>query len=296
VEAAGACAPYDCYQKYGEETDLGHSNYNAMLASLTKRLGDWHSVGETFFTVSYTWSHMLDNADGYTAQNGLTQVPYYNHNAFYGNAADDVRQRFVISGGWEVPFAHLWTGGPKALTSGWRLFPIFTIQTGAPLNVLAHVPNSGYMAPGPSGAGDGNLVTANLAGSSVPTFDPAQIRTINGVTGNFFFNPNSFGPNPASWSNPNFIPGPNQRTYGGYGRNSLFGPGYSNLDLSLEKKVRLFGEKVGGAFRLEAFNILNHPEFWLPNVNTRSSEFGLITSVNPNSPSRILQLALRLNF
>jgi hypothetical protein len=294
VSTAGVCAPYDCYQKLRVLDDVAHSNYNGLVSSLTKRIGDWHSLGETFYSVSYTWSHMLDNADGWQGT-GLTSIPYYNHDEFYGNAAQDVRQRLVISGGWEIPFAHLWPSGPKRLTTGWHLFPIFTKQSGTPLDILAGLSNSGYTTPGPSGAGDGNLVQRNLAGSSVQTFNPAQAQTINGVSGNFFFNPNSFAPNPASW-NTNAIPAANQRTYGTYGRDSIFGPGYSNLDLALEKRTLLFGERVNSAFRVEAFNILNHAEFWIPGTNPNSSTFGLITQVNPNSPSRILQLALRLNF
>jgi hypothetical protein len=159
----------------------------------------------------------------------------------------------------------------------------------------AGLSNSGYTTPGPSGAGDGNLVRKNLAGSSVQTFNPAQTQTINGVTGNFFFNPNSLAPNPASWST-NGIPAPGQRTYGTYGRDSVFGPGWSNLDLALEKRTALFGERVNSAFRVEAFNVLNHAEFWIPGTNPNSSTYGLVTQVNPNSPSRILQLALRVNF
>jgi outer membrane receptor protein involved in Fe transport len=293
VNTAGDC-PTDCYQKIPTVDSVAHSNYNGMVSSLTKRIGDWHSFGETFYTVSYTWSHMLDNADGFQGA-GITTVPYYDHDQFYGSAANDVRQRLVISGGWEIPFAHLWPSGPKKLTTGWRLFPIFTKQTGAPLDVLAGVSNSGYTTPGPSGAGDGNLVNKNLAGTSVQTFNPATTQTINGVTGNFFFNPNSFAPNPASWST-NAIPAADQRTYGNYGRDSVYGPGFSNLDLSLEKRTALFGERVNSAFRIEAFNVLNHAEFWIPGTNPDSSTFGLVTQVNPNSPSRILQLALRLNF
>jgi hypothetical protein len=295
VATAGDCAPYDCYQKLNVLSNVAHSNYNGMVSSLTKRVGDWHSLGETFYTVSYTWSHTLDNANGWQGVSGITQVPYYNHNQFYGNAANDVRQRLVISGGWEIPFAHLWPGGPKRLTSGWRLLPIFTKQTGQPLDILAGLGNAGYTTPGPSGAGDANLVQRNLAGSSVQTFNPAQTQTINGVSGNFFFNPNSFAPNPASWST-NAIPAADQRTYGTYGRDSVYGPGFSNLDLSLEKRTALFGERVNSAFRIEAFNVLNHAEFWAPGTNPDSSTFGLITQTNPNSPSRILQLALRLNF
>jgi outer membrane receptor protein involved in Fe transport len=295
VATAGDCAPYDCYQQLRTLDDLAHSNYNGMVASLTKRVGDWHSLGETFYTVSYTWSHMLDNADGWQGT-GATQIPYYDHDQFYGNAANDVRQRLVISGGWEIPFAHLWPGGPKRLTSGWRLYPIFTKQSGEPLDVLAGLSNAGYTTPGPSGAGDQNLVRRNLAGSSVQTFNPAQVQTINGVTGNFFFNPNSFAPNPALWGT-NVIPAPDQRTYGTYGRDSIYGPGFSNLDLSLEKRTALFGERVETAFRIEAFDVLNHAELWAPGTNSNSPfTFGVVTQTNPNSPSRILQLALRFNF
>lgn len=143
---------------------------------------------------------------------------------------------------------------------------------------------------------DANLVRRDLAGNGVQRFDPARTQTISGVTGNFFFNPNSFAPNPASWST-NAIPAPDQQTYGTYGRDSVFGPGWSNLDLSLEKRTALFGERVNGAFRIEAFNVLNHSEFWTPGTNPNSPyTFGVVTQVNPNSPSRILQLALRLNF
>jgi hypothetical protein len=237
---------------------------------------------------------MLDNADGYQGS-GTYHIPYYNHNQFYGNAANDVRQRLVISGGWEIPFAQLWPGGPKRLTSGWRLFPIFTKQTGAPLDIRAGLGNPGYTKPGPSGAGDPNLVRRNLAGNGVQTFNPAQTQTINGVTGNFFFNPNSFAPNPASWRT-SVVPAPDQRTYGEYGRNSVFGPGFSNLDLSLEKRTLLFGEKVNSAFRIEAFNVLNHAEWWVPGTNPNSFTFGLVTQTNPYSPSRVLQLALRFSF
>ncbi len=295
VATAGDCVPADCYQKIPILDSVAHSNFNGMVSSLTKRVGDWHSLGETFYTVSYTWSHMLDNADGFQGA-GATSIPYYDHDQFYGNAANDVRQRLVISGGWEIPFPHLWPNGSKRLTSGWRLYPIFTKQTGEPLDMLAGLSNPGYTTPGPSGAGDGNLVRKNLAGNSVQTFSAAQVQTINGVTGNFFFNPNSFAPNPATWST-NAIPAPSQRTYGTYGRDSVYGPGFSNLDLSLEKRTALFGERVNTAFRVEAFNVLNHAEFWAPGTNPNSSStFGVITQVNPSSPSRILQLALRVNF
>ncbi|HEY6341853.1 MAG TPA: TonB-dependent receptor [Bryobacteraceae bacterium] len=101
--------------------NIGHSNYNGLVSSLTKRLSDMRRIGSVFFTVGYTWSHAIDNASGW--QETTSTVPYYNHDALLGNSDFDIRQRFVLSGGWELPFAKAWSSGPKWLTSGWSLYP-----------------------------------------------------------------------------------------------------------------------------------------------------------------------------
>ena len=53
-------------------------------------------------------------------------------------------------------------------------------------------------------------------------------------------------------------------TYGNSGRGILRGPGQSNIDASLIKNTR-FGH-VNTEFRIEAFNIFNHPQFANPNT------------------------------
>ncbi|HXP41358.1 MAG TPA: TonB-dependent receptor, partial [Candidatus Acidoferrales bacterium] len=99
---------------------LNHSNYSGLLTSLTKRAQDVRFIGNVFFTAAYTWSHNLDNGTGFNSR--VTSIPYYNHNQFYGNSDFDLRQRFALSGGWELPFAKTWATGPKRLTSGWGLY------------------------------------------------------------------------------------------------------------------------------------------------------------------------------
>ena len=47
-------------------------------------------------------------------------------------------------------------------------------------------------------------------------------------------------------------------------------------------------------FRLEAFNVLNHPVWATPNINVLSSGFGTITLTAVSM--RQLQLALKYNF
>jgi hypothetical protein len=265
---------------------LNHANYNGLLSSITKRAQDVRYVGNVFFTASYTWSHNLDNGTGFNSR--VSSIPYYSHNQFYGNSDFDLRQRLAFSGGWELPFAKTWATGPKRLTSGWSLYPIYFIQSGIPLDFLAGLQQ--YSTdPGPSGAGDGEIIRADQAVSSPQKLNPRTVQSFNGATGNFWFNPNDFQPD--ACINAATCP---IGFYGTYRRNSFQGPRHSNLDLALEKSTDLIGERTKLLFRAEAFNIFNHAEFRPPeSTNATSGTFGQISGTYA---PRILQLALKLSF
>ena len=265
---------------------LNNANYHGLLASLTKRETEVPILGNVFFTLAYTWSHNLDNGSGFNSR--ISYIPYYNHHQFYGNSDFDVRNRFTFSGGWELPFAKAWANGPKRLTTGWSLFPIFFVQSGIPLDFTGGVHRT-ETDPGPSGAGDGQLVRADQMVSSVQTFDPRRVQTFNGVPGNYWFNPNDFQQDPCIGAGTCPL-----GFYGTYRRNSFHGPSRANLDLALEKSTNLIGERTKLIFRAEAFNILNRAEFRPPaDVSIFSGTFGQISKTYD---PRILQLALKLTF
>ena len=262
---------------------LNRANYNGLLASLTKRAQDVRYVGNVFFTASYTWSHNLDNGTGFNSR--VSSTPYYNHNQFWGNSDFDLRQRLAFSGGWELPFAKAWADGPKRLTGGWSLFPIYFIQSGIPLDFLAgQHQRSGD--PGPSGAGDGEIVRADQVVSSVRTLNPRN-------PGNFWFDPNSFQVDDCITGKNGAGPCP-IGFYGTYRRNSLHGPRHSNFDLALEKSTNLVGEQTKLIFRAEAFNIFNHAEFRPPAATSVLS--GTFGQIGGTYAPRILQLALKVSF
>jgi outer membrane receptor protein involved in Fe transport len=271
---------------------LNHANYNGLLSSLTKRAEDVRYLGNVFFTASYTWSHNLDNGTGFNSR--VASIPFYNHNQFYGNSDFDLRQRLAFSGGWDLPFAKTWARGPKRLTSGWSLFPIYYIQSGIPLDFLAGLPQSNT-DPGPSGAGDGEIVRADQMVSSAQTFNPRQVQTFTEpstgapTTGNFWFNPNDFQPNACTVTDTCPL-----GFYGTYRRNSFHGPRHSNLDLALEKSTDLVGERTKLLFRAEAFNVFNHAEFRPPAATSVTS--GTFGQISGTYAPRILQLALKLSF
>ena len=265
---------------------LNHANYNGLLTSLTKRAEDLRYLGNVFFTASYTWSHNLDNGTGFNSR--VSSIPYYNHNQFYGNSDFDLRQRLAFSGGWELPFAKSWAGGPKRLTSGWSLYPIYFIQSGIPLDFLAGT-HQRSTDPGPSGAGDGEIVRADQMVSSVQTFNPRSVQTFNGVPGNYWFDPGSFQQDACIGAGSCPL-----GFYGTYRRNSLHGPRHSNFDLALEKSTNLVGERTKLVFRAEAFNIFNHAEFRPPAATSVLS--GTFGQIGGTYAPRIIQLALKVTF
>jgi hypothetical protein len=275
-----------------EFSNVSTGSYNSLQVNLTKRYADT-KAGNVFYTFAYTLSHELDNVSGFRQRN--SQVPYYDEQYFHASGDTDVRQVIALSGGWDLPFDRAWQGGPKTLTRGWSLYPIFSWRTGFPLDVGAGL-NTTNTDPGPAGDGAPGLVRADLALPNVATYDPRGQQTINGNSGNFYFNPLAF-------SNSRLLAldqiaqtdaaGLNgQYTEGTLGRNAIRGPGFVNMDLALSKHFK-FHERLDAELRLDAFNVFNHANFGNPNTNIFSVNFG---QVSTTQGPRVLQLALHLRF
>jgi hypothetical protein len=108
---------------------------------------------------------------------------------------------------------------------------------------------------------------------------------------------NSFGlPTPTSG------PVPCQNLVGDLGRNQIVGPGLFDMDFSIFKNFRVT-ERITTQFRVEMFNVLNHPSFLPPLDNeavlnsatgTVPSNAGVVdtTSTDP----RQIQFGLKINF
>jgi hypothetical protein len=290
--AGSSCGPAPanlCYSAIKEFRNVAKANYNALILSLQKQLAGEGFFGHSYFTLAYTYSHNIDNASGF--QNRNWEVPYFNPDLFRASSDMDIRHRIVFSGGWELPFAREWPSAPKRLTSGWSLFPIVSWRTGLPLDVFANLPSQfDPTSPGPSGAGDPDLVRANLV-APVQYFDPHSQHNFGNGAGNYWFAPTSF-------SSTNFpsdsqaVLDPAARTYGSVTRNLLRGPGRFNIDLAFSKSTAIT-ERWRVEARADIFNLLNHAEFTNPDTNIQSPTFG---SLLYTSQPRVIQLALRLSF
>jgi outer membrane receptor protein involved in Fe transport len=250
--------------------NVGSANYNSMQISLEKRSGSSKFLGTSAFKLSYTYGHSLDTSGGFAERN-LGQVPSYNPHQLYASSDEDIRHNLTISGRWELPFDRLWDKGSKRFTQGWVLCPIISHRSGFPLDIFAGYPNDPG-DPGPSGAGDGSVVRANLV-APIKIYNPKK-------SGYYWFDKNSVDANVTSG-------------YGTLGRNAFRGPARTNVDISLSKDIAILQDKVNLQLRAEAFNVFNFVQWKDPDENINSSTFGKISDTYA---PRIMQFALRLQF
>jgi hypothetical protein len=88
---------------------------------------------------------------------------------------------------------------------------------------------------------------------------------------------------------------PQGLTFGNSGRNSLYQPWRTNIDMAVYKLFHPT-EKVEAQFRAEAFNVFNHTEWF--GVNSSYGVPGATNFFYPNFAHmpRVLQFALRITF
>jgi hypothetical protein len=170
----------------------------------------------------------------------------------------------------------------NALLGGWQLGGIMRVSSGFPLTVTSGVDRSntahGYDRP-----------------NTVPGVDPNLPKSQR---------------SPSAWFNVAAFQMNALGTFGNLGRNTLTGPGIFVIDFSAIKDFH-FADKYL-QFRIEAFNLLNHPNFGDPNTNLADSNwnaagangiptpgkgaFGTISETRATAPMRQLQLGLKLVF
>jgi hypothetical protein len=80
--------------------------------------------------------------------------------------------------------------------------------------------------------------------------------------------------------------------WGNLGRNTLIGPGYQDIDMSLMKNFRL-SEKAKLQFRAEVFNLFNHTNYHVPEYRLDLPNVGRYTEAEEG---REFQFALKLLF
>lgn len=237
---------FNPFYTYLQESS-GNSTYNSLQTSL--RVNEWHGLTST---VNYTWSHSIDDSsDGEdfvqnAAQPTDSTRPFTNR----GNSNFDVRNRFTWNFIYQFPNR---SGNWQRLTNGWGLNGIVTVQSGQPFHLI-------FSEDDFDGSGQ-FFAKPDVVGPIVyRPRDPANYLDLSA-----FAVPCT--PVAAGFDGTASSCVPGTRHFGNLGRNSLIGPNFRQFDFSVFKITNLT-EKLKVELRLEAYNILNHPNFanpYLPN-------------------------------
>ncbi len=238
-------------------------NYNGLALKGEKR----YSNGLVFI-VSYTWSHDIDDGNGLSLNDNTSNIrDPYNLALDRGNAAYDLRQAFVASFNYDLPFGKgkhwLHGGGPADwFLGGWQLGGILTLQTGP------------YFTP---------TLSVDLTNTGTTNF-PNVVGNPNLPSGQRSIH---------DWFNLSAFALPQQYVYGNAGRGIVEGPPLKNMDLKIGK-VFPIRERFHLDFRAEMFNFTNTPSFANPNTTVNAAQEGVITAIKGNP--REIQGALKLIF
>jgi hypothetical protein len=208
---------------------------------------------------------------------------YFDPRLTRGLSDFNVRRTLVVNGTWDVPTAKSFSGPARWITDGWELGLILTVSDGIPFTPTWGSGNN----PGPAFTRSSD----DFAFPNVVRGAPGcNNRLTNPGNPSNYINTNCFAIPTAPASDPTFwgkycnqfpasaqVPGQppiavapplcfNLR--GNAGRNILIGPGVTSLDFSVFKnnRIKRISENFNVQFRVEIFNILNHPNFGVPST------------------------------
>lgn len=255
----------------GTGTDLqsgGTGRYNSLQAQLSRTFSNGF-----VYNAAFTWSKSLALAQCGDFATACIQNPF-NLRSDYGPTVLDIPKIFTFNGAYELPFGkgkqYLTTGPASKILGGWQLNGIVAIRSGVPLN-----PGNGL-----------NKDVANVGSG-------ANERV------NFISNPNVGAPHKFSeWFNADAFQNPANGTFGDAGLDSLRGPGFWDADTSLFKTIPI-GERASFQFRVEAFNLFNHPNLANPGPSGTTGDL-LVPAGNEITGTvgtqRVIQLAGKILF
>lgn len=276
-QSAGA-RPYPAFGDIQWMENRVGSSYNSLQVRLEKRF----SHGLTG-VVSYTWGkaltgspdHISTSGGGAGFDTGTFREPQNGNNlrADRGLAEFDIKDRFVASYVWELPFGNGrrfgndWNKALDMVLGGWQVTGIHVLQGG--LGLTATLGGASVL-----NIGGERRARPNLIGNPVL---PESQRTRAK-----WFNIDAFQ---AAFS-------PSPQAFGTAGVGIMRAPGTINFDYTLAKNFHVT-ERRYFQFRTELFNAFNRANFGPPNIARENAGFGQILTAGN---ARIIQFALKFYF
>jgi hypothetical protein len=252
---------------------LGRVKYDALQASLVRRMTNGLGM-----TAAYTLAYATDWWAG-----GILIPEYWYLNK--GTQNGNNRHKVDISATWELPLGEgrKYVSSPGAwstILSDWQVNTYFTGFTGTPFTVSAPAASLNANSPQMADLVKSEVEITHDVGPNVSWFDPTAFKPVT------------------------------EARFGTSGFNTMRGPAYANLDLSI---FRTFPVKNSTTvqIRLEIFNLTNSPHFVNPASNIQNvsynadgsiralNGFGSITGTNNvgrEYDERYMRIGVRLSF
>ncbi len=274
-----ASIPFPNWSVLFQTANLGHQNYQALELEATHRLS--HGLS---YQANYTWAHNISDAQGDAptafqgeTRYGLADLDRFNISANTGNVVGTRRDRFLVTGTYELPFGvgRQWMNDARIVNNilgGWNLNTITLLETGPYLTATDSVSND---QTNTNPAGDGSIVR------------PDQVGNPNHRVSGHYFDPSAFAPTPAGAGR-----------IGNASVGSLVAPGTIAVSAGLAKIVTLH-ENWRLRFESTFTNVINHTNYAPPPTNISSPlTYGVLGAVQTaeNAGNRTGQVALRLEF
>ena len=256
--------------------DSGTGNYNGLVTTVQHRLSSSFSL-----LANHTWSKCLNEEDAQGDLAGTTVQNPANPAGDYAPCGSDYRniENLVLVVQSKFGIANRVV---KSLVNGWEIAPLTHILSGAPFTVTAGVDNS-------------LTATGNDRPNRVPgvsLYTGSQLHSGSGAANRNYLNPLAFC-SQATTPNPCAANAVTLGTFGNSGRNAYRGRPNYQFDAQLSRIFQIH-ESLSTTFRLEAFNVLNHPNFNNPTTAMSSSSFGQVSSTS--NAARVFQGSLKINF
>jgi hypothetical protein len=253
---------------------LGRVQYDSLQVSVNRRMANGFAM-----TSAYTYAKATDWWAG-----GIFIPEFWDLNK--GTQSGNTPHKVDISATYELPFGpgqkFVSNGGVLSnVLSGWQVNSYFTAFSGTPFSISASNASLGANSGQRADQVKDKVEILGGIGSDNPYFDPTAFRPVS------------------------------EARFGTAGFNTLRGPSYANLDMSVFRTFPLKGS-ADVQFRMEVFNVTNTPHFPNPSGTNVSNVvynpdgsirllngFGSITGTNNvgrEYDERYIRLGVRLSF
>lgn len=281
-------------------TSNGYGNYNAAFLTFTAK--DWHGLTSRS---NFTWGRAMGTGTVNQSGSSMTVVDPWNLHAAYGPQPFDIRFVYNLTILYQSPYFKDQKGVLGHLLGGWVIAPLFTAQSGAPLEVNVGTGSTqngqsfGEVYGNSNSAYENAVLIAPFSGGNSAHYN-VTVTSGAGLNGN----PSRGGSGINLFANPNAIYAEFRRPILGVdtkdgGAGVIRGFPTWNLDATVSKDIRAT-ERIAATFLFQFSNILNHFQPANPTMSIDSPQtWGVVTNQATSAnglQSRQMEFGLRIRF